>query len=172
MERAFACAGTGEYEWLGFRTDLPREFNPERGYIATANNNVHPPGYEGRPVFYHSSEGVETSRITRLHQVLGSFEAPTIEEHIQIQQDDYLLAAERDIPLFSGWVSSDPDIDWARDLIESWDAKLSKESTAGAMYVRWNEEVDERARHTDMQLSQRRMFIEAGLRSAIDRLTE
>ena len=163
--------GTGEYEWLGFRTDLPREFNPERGYIATANNNVHPPGYEGRPVFYHSSEGVETSRITRLHQVLGSFEAPTIEEHIQIQQDDYLLAAERDIPLFSGWVSSDPDIDWARDLIESWDAKLSKESTAGAMYVRWNEEVDERARHTDMQLSQRRMFIEAGLRSAIDRLT-
>ena len=76
---------------------------------------------------------METSRITRLHQVLGSFEAPTIEEHIQIQQDDYLLAAERDIPLFSGWVSSDPDIDWARDLIESWDAKLSKESTEGAM---------------------------------------
>ena len=56
--------GTGEYEWLGFRSDLPREFNPARGYITTANNNVHPPGYEGRPVFYHSSRGVETSRIT------------------------------------------------------------------------------------------------------------
>ena len=34
--------GTGAYEWRGFRTDLPREFNPARGYIATANNNVHP----------------------------------------------------------------------------------------------------------------------------------
>ena len=41
--------GNGAYEWRGFREDLPREFNPERGYIATANNNVHPPGYEGRP---------------------------------------------------------------------------------------------------------------------------
>ena len=30
--------GTGAYEWRGFRTDLPREFNPERGYITTANN--------------------------------------------------------------------------------------------------------------------------------------
>ena len=32
--------GNGDYEWRGFRTDLPREFDPERGYIATANNNV------------------------------------------------------------------------------------------------------------------------------------
>jgi len=163
--------GTGQYEWLGPRVDLPREYNPERGYIATANNNVHPPGYEGRPVFYHSSVGVETSRITRLHQVLGSTEVPTLDEHIQIQQDAYLLAAERDIPLFSGWVSEDPDVEWARDLIEGWDGMLSRESTAGALYVRWSEEVDERIRRSDTLSSQRRVFAEAGLRSALDRLT-
>ena len=163
--------GTGQYEWLGPRVDLPREYNPERGYIATANNNVHPPGYEGRPVFYHSSVGVETSRITRLHQVLGSTEVPTLDEHIQIQQDAYLLAAERDIPLFSGWVSEDPDVEWARDLIEGWDGTLSRESTAGALYVRWSEEVDERIRRSDTLSSQRRVFAEAGLRSALDRLT-
>lgn len=163
--------GTGKYEWLGPRVDLPREYNPERGYIATANNNVHPPGYEGRPVFYHSSVGVETSRITRLHQVLGSTEVPTLDEHIQIQQDAYLLAAERDIPLFSGWVSEDPDVEWARDLIEGWDGTLSRESTAGALYVRWSEEVDERIRRSDTLSSQRRVFAEAGLRSALDRLT-
>ena len=64
--------GNGDYEWRGFREDLPREFNPERGYIATANNNVHPPGYEGRPVFYTTRRGgVETSRIARLHQIFG-----------------------------------------------------------------------------------------------------
>ena len=161
--------GTGQYEWLGPRVDLPREYNPERGYIATANNNVHPPGYEGRPVFYHSSVGVETSRITRLHQVLGSTEVPTLDEHIQIQQDAYLLAAERDIPLFSGWVSEDPDVEWARDLIEGWDGMLSRESTAGALYVRWSEEVDERIRRSATLSSQRRVFAEAGLRSALAR---
>ena len=40
--------GTGKYEWKGFRSDLPREYNPARGYIATANNNTHPQGYKGR----------------------------------------------------------------------------------------------------------------------------
>ncbi len=164
--------GTGQYEWRGFRTDLPREYNPERGYIATANNNVHPSGYEGRPVFYHSSIGVETSRITRLHQLLSSVEAPSIEEHIEMQQDAYSLAGERDIPLFSGWVSDDSDIEWARELIETWDATLSRDSIAGALYVRWNEEVDERARQTDIAFQQRRVHIEAGLRSAIERLTQ
>tara|TARA_Y100000031_G_scaffold147700_1_gene183042 strand:- start:167 stop:1078 length:912 start_codon:yes stop_codon:yes gene_type:complete len=39
--------GNGQYEWQGFREDLPREFNPERGYITTANNNVHPPATTG-----------------------------------------------------------------------------------------------------------------------------
>jgi penicillin amidase len=37
--------GTGKYEWQGFRKDLPREFNPERGFVATANHNIHPNGY-------------------------------------------------------------------------------------------------------------------------------
>ena len=82
-----------------------------------------------------------------------------------------MLAAERDIPLFSGWVSEDPDVEWARDLIEGWDGMLSRESTAGALYVRWSEEVDERIRRSDTLSSQRRVFAEAGLRSALDRLT-
>ena len=86
--------GTGKYEWRGFRNDLPREFNPARGYIATANNNVHPPGYEGRPVFYHSSRGVETSRITRLHQILGSDQRFSVEDHQAIQLDAYSLRSE------------------------------------------------------------------------------
>ena len=64
--------GTGQYEWKGFRSDLPREMNPERGYITTANDNSHPKDYKGRPVMYHSTAGVATARITRLHQILCS----------------------------------------------------------------------------------------------------
>ncbi len=163
--------GTGEYEWQGFREDLPREFNPARGYIATANNNVHPPGYEGRPVFYHSSKGVETSRIARLHQILASDDQLSIDDHARIQLDAYLLAAERDIPVFRGWRSDDPDVEWARGLIADWDATLTRESIAGALYVRWNEEVDERARSADTPVSERRALIEQGLKAAMERLT-
>ena len=163
--------GTGEFEWRGFRGDLPREFNPERGYITTANNNVHPPGYEGRPVFYHSSKGVETSRIARLHQIFGSRNPLSLEDHMRIQQDAYSLAAERDIPAFQGWTSDDADVEWARRLIAEWDATLSRESAAAALYVRWDDEVDERARTFETPASERRALIEQGLTSALDRLT-
>ncbi|MGD8728207.1 MAG: penicillin acylase family protein [Gemmatimonadota bacterium] len=164
--------GTGEYEWKGFRDDLPREFNPERGYIATANNNVtSPPGYEGRPVFYHSSRGVETSRIARLHELLGTGGKLTIEDHERIQHDTYLLAAERDIPLFQGWTSKDPDVEWARGLVADWDGYLTRETTAGAIYVRWDDEVGDGARDTSVPLAERRTLAEDGLRAAIERLT-
>ena len=164
--------GTGEYEWRGMRTDLPREFNPERGYIATANNNVHPPGYAGRPVFYHSSVGVETSRIARLHQLLAPANALSLEQHAGIQLDSHSLAAERDIPAFRGWTADDADVEWARAQIAGWDAKLSRASTAAALYVRWNEGVDERARHAERPVSERRAFIEDGLRYALRRLED
>ena len=38
--------GTGPYEWIGFRDDLPTLYNPPDGFIATANNNTHPPDYD------------------------------------------------------------------------------------------------------------------------------
>ena len=163
--------GNGDYEWKGFREDLPREFNPERGYVATANNNVHPPGYEGRPVFYHSSRGVETSRIARLHQILGAGETLSVDDHKGIQHDSRLLAAERDIPAFQGWTSDDPDVEWARGLIAGWDATVSSESAAGALYVRWNAEVDAAARDEGTPEAERRALIEQGLAAAIERLT-
>ena len=49
--------GTGSYEWDGFRTDLPRELNPARGFIATANNNIHPQGF-APPVMFKTSTNV------------------------------------------------------------------------------------------------------------------
>ena len=164
--------GSGDYEWRGFRTDLPREFNPERGYITTANNNVHPPGYEGRPVFYHSSRGVETSRITRLHQILGTGNQFTVVDHMQIQHDVHSLAAERDMPEFQGWTADDPNVEWARDLIANWDAKLTRDSTAAALYVRWLAAVDGGAKVSDASVGARRLVVEQGLTAALQQLTD
>ncbi len=163
--------GTGEYEWTGFRTDLPREFNPERGYIVTANNNVHPPGYEARPVFYHSTRGVETSRITRLHQILGTDEKFTIEDHMAIQHDTYSLRAQRDIPAFSGWTSADPEVERARRAVAEWDGTMARGSTAAAIYVRWTEEADETAQDHELPVAGRQAAVERGLRGAVTRLT-
>lgn len=89
---------------------------------------------------------------------------------MRIQHDAYSLAAERDLPAFQGWTSDDADVEWARRLIAEWDATLSRESTAAALYVRWDDEVDERAQSSETPASERRALIEQGLKSALDRL--
>ncbi len=164
--------GTGKYEWRGFRSDLPREFNPARGYIATANNNVHPPDYKGRPVFYHRSGGAETSRITRLHQILGSDQRFSVEDHQAIQLDAYSLRSEADIPAFQGWTSDVPDVERARTLIAEWDGVLTRESTAAAIYVRWTRLSDSRARNAVTPSAERRALIAEGLERTVAALTE
>ena len=48
--------GTGAYEWAGFRTDQPRELNPERGWIATANHNTQPTALDPPLFFMRANE--------------------------------------------------------------------------------------------------------------------
>jgi penicillin amidase len=166
--------GTGKYDWKGFRSDLPREYNPERGFIATANDNTHPPGYKGRPVLYRTSVGVEVSRIARIRQMLSKSGAKfTVQDHERMQHDAYSLRAERDLPLFRGWKSKDPDVERARAMIESWDKVMSRDTTPGAIYVRWT--ATDAARGLDggrATGAKRRELVETGLRQAIDRLTK
>jgi penicillin G amidase len=165
--------GTGQYEWKGFRSDLPREFNPERGYIATANDNSHPPGYKGRPVLFRTSVGVKESRIARIHQMLGTGQKFGIEDHKRMHHDAYSLRAARDLPLFQGWTSTDADVEKARAAIAGWDKVMSAETMAGAIYVRWT--ATEAARALDsgaVAAPKRRALVEEGLAQAVERLTK
>ncbi len=163
--------GTGQYEWQGFREDLPREFNPDRGYITTANNNVHPPGYDGRPVFYHTSRDVETSRVTRLHQILGTGDQYSVEDHQAIQHDSYSLRAELDIPGFQGWTSEYAQVERARALVAEWDGVLDRDSTAAAIYVEWTRQVDATALDSAANDTDRTSVIEDGLQQTLSKLT-
>ena len=157
--------GTGKYEWKGFRSDLPREFNPERGYIATANDNSHPPGYKGRPVLFRTSVGVEISRIARIRQMLGTGRKFGVEDHERMQHDAHSLRAERDHRLFKGWRSKDADVERARAMIEGWDKILTKDSAPAAIYVRWTETDAARQRETrKVTGSNGQALVETGLR--------
>ena len=111
--------GTGAYEWKGFRSDLPREINPARGYIATANNQTHPPDYKGRPVMYHSTNGVEFARITRIRQMLDPDRKYSVDDFKEMQLDGYSLQATSDIPAFQGWTAQDAGAERARAMIAS-----------------------------------------------------
>lgn len=162
--------GTGAYEWRGFRDDLPREFNPDRGWVGSANNDTHPPGYKGRPTMFHSSRGVEYSRIARMRQLLKSDQKYSIEGHKRIQLDALTLRGQADIPHFKGWTAEDADVERARELVANWDAVLDRQSAAAAIYYIWRSEAEGAAYASDTPEKDRRSLVEDGLRKAVVRL--
>jgi len=164
--------GTGAYEWKGFRRDLPRELNPARGFVATANNNTHPPDYTARPVMFHSTTGVPFSRITRIRQLLRSDRRYSIDDFKTMQLDGYSLQAASDVPAFQGWTAQDAEAERARALIASWDTVLTKASTPAALYVTWAGVADPVARSRSAPAAERQAAIEAGLKNAVAKLAE
>jgi penicillin amidase len=127
--------GTGEFEWQGFRKDLPRELNPQRGFIATANHNIQPKGYA--PPIMFKTGGTQFERITRLLQLIQPGRKYTLDDHGRWQHDAYSLRAAADLPRFKGWTASDPEVEKARAEIAAWDAVYTRESRAAVLYESW-----------------------------------
>ncbi len=127
--------GTGAYEWQGFRSDLPTELNPERGFIATANNNVQPRGYS--PPFMFKTADTRFDRIARLLQLIQPGRTYSLDDHARIQHDAYSLRAAEDLALFAGWTSGSAAVERARRLLEKWDATYRRDSAEAALYEAW-----------------------------------
>lgn len=162
--------GTGAYEWNGFRADLPRDFNPARGFIATANNNIHPKGY-APPVMFKSATTVPFDRITRLMQMLSPDGKYSIDDHRRMQLDNLHLRAASETALFRGWVSPTATVDRARQLLASWDGRLTRDSSAAALYDVWRGASTAQERDTATPLADRVAKHEVSLTRAIEELT-
>jgi penicillin amidase len=163
--------GTGAYEWNGFRSDLPRELNPIRGYIATANNNIHPKGFYP-PVMFKTSNGSEFERITRLLQLIQAGRRYTLDDHRRIQLDPVSLRARSEAALFTGWTSSLADIERARQMIAAWDGALARDSAAAAIHSAWRQASSAAERDLSRPAAARQAEHEASLRRAIDALVK
>ena len=162
--------GSGAYEWDGFRRDLPREINPSRGFIATANNNTQPAGFTP-PVFFKTSANVEFDRITRLLQMIQPGRRFTLDDHRRMQLDAVSLRARAEIPLFSGWTATTPDVERARALIAAWDGVLARDSAAAAVYSAWRTASTVQERSAARPAAERRTLHETSLTRAIQELT-
>jgi penicillin G amidase len=158
--------GTGRYEWQGFRRDLPREYNPGRGFIVTANNNIQPKEYS--PPLMFKNADTRFDRITRLQQLLTPERRYSLEDHQRIQHDAFSLRAAADLPRFKGWTSSDPEVERARGLLAAWDAVYRKDSIEAAMYETWRSTL----RPDEQSSPDARADLDEGLRRAIARLTD
>ena len=130
--------GDGRFEWEGFLpiTSLPHEVNPQRGFIATANNFIMPDDYPYKDLLHVTWS--DAFRASRIEEVLGSGRKFNVAEMMRLQNDDLSVAARALTPLLRPVPLTNPASARARDLLTTWDFVLDKDSTAAAIYSMWS----------------------------------
>jgi penicillin amidase len=124
---------TDEYEWTGFIPfeELPYTFNPEEGYIATANNQVPPFDYANL-ITYDWDYGFRAQRIVDMIEgASGKIDIP----YMQSMQGD---SFDANAPLFVPMVLALQDLPEeqakAQSLLNDWDYQARADSTAAAVF--------------------------------------
>ncbi len=123
---------SGEYEWSGnvpFE-ELPRLFNPPQGYIVTANNDLGVADFP-YPIGNEFCAGDRAQRIVELLESRGSLNLAVTKE----MQLDQVSTSARAVAQVLGQLAVDgPDLQAVVELMKAWDAHLSANSPAAALY--------------------------------------
>lgn len=157
--------GTGQYAWRRFRpmSELPREYNPERGYITTANHNIMPLGYSP-PLGYNWSSPV---RYQRLDDILSDSGGFTVDDFKRLQHDVYSSVAKARVTHLEGWTAVDEDVERAREMLVEWNGKLGRDVPEAALFKTWERFFTS---HDDWQESNNDSLAQMALAMAIDTL--
>ena len=131
--------GDGRFEWEGFipGLDLPHTADPERGWIATANQDNLPRGYTHTLGF----QWTDAFRFSRIEEVLGSGRRFTLSDMMQLQQDELSLPARSLVPLVRGLDPAEVKTRQGADRLRAWDFVLDPGSVPAAIYVTWEKAV-------------------------------
>jgi penicillin G amidase len=134
-----AVPGDGRFEWAGYLPikEKPHAFNPPAGYIATANNDLIPPGYP-----HMNAVGyvwTDPFRWARISEVLSSGRKLSVEDMTHLQTDYTSLIARKLVPLLRDVTVAPaaPAVDTARRTLLAWDFVLDKTSVAAGIYEAW-----------------------------------
>ena len=125
------------YDWTGFipQDELPWEFNPERGYIVTANQSVISPDDYAHHLTEDWSYGTRSQRIEDLIQTTiedgGKISMGDMQD---IQLDNSNEMAKILVPRLLEIDISDPYVREAQELLEGWDFSQDSDSPGAAYY--------------------------------------
>jgi penicillin amidase len=128
--------GAAGYEWSGFvpNSELPHSFNPPTGFIATANHKMIPKNYP-----YHVGfEWAPRYRVDRIEEVFSGIRESgrklNLGDMEKLQTDVVSLPARQFLNLLK---EASPKSTPATQMILGWDATVSRESRAAALYEVW-----------------------------------
>lgn len=137
---------TSDYAWQGTIPYelLPHLYNPERGYIVTANQEIVPPEYwnylarelgHGRHYDFHTGHFIFGYRAERIETLLLAQRDHTVESFTAIQADNKLIAAEEMMPHLARLTFDTVELNNARDWLQTWDFQMTRDSGQAAFYA-------------------------------------
>lgn len=140
-----ATMGDGRYEWEGYLpiADRPHAYNPESGFIATANQNVVPFDYPFPEALGY--EWADNFRGERIKEVLSQDKKFSLEEMGALQNDYLALPARQLVPFLERLDMESDRADSLRTALLSWDYILATESIEAGVYVMWERELRKKA---------------------------
>ncbi|WP_267433097.1 penicillin acylase family protein [Sphingomonas sp. GM_Shp_1] len=124
--------GDGRYDWVGMRDfrALPGEFDPAKGWFASANQNNLPPGWpvERSPAFSFR----DPARYDRIAEILSKQTRHSIADSVALQHDTLSSLARRFQAMLPHRPS--PGAKAAVAMLSRWDARIDGPSAAAALY--------------------------------------
>jgi len=130
---------TGEYDWQGYLPfdQVPSVYNPPRGFVVTANNQVFP---EGAYPYTFSRRYMPSYRAWRIRELLLGKEKLAPEDMMRIQADVYTKQGERLAPIFiracgiAAEQDHDPALAEALGALRRWDFRCGVESVGATVF--------------------------------------
>jgi penicillin G amidase len=123
---------TGEYEWVGtipFEAK-PHVYNPERGYLATANEQTVPRVYP----FPLTTDAHFSYRGDRIRAALDADTDVTVQDTADLQMDTYSWMAQRLVPALLDIDELDGYYAEGQQLLTDWDFTQPVDSAAAAYF--------------------------------------
>jgi penicillin amidase len=130
------------YDWVGWipYDETPRLLDPPIGFIATANQRIHEPGY---PHFL-GTDWALPYRQQRIEQLLDLKVRHNLDDLRAIQQDEVSLAARALIPWFRRARSNHPLAELVRTAQEQFDGQMRAEDAAPLIFWAWHRALSQR----------------------------
>ncbi|MFC7061411.1 penicillin acylase family protein [Halobacillus seohaensis] len=129
-----------EDEWKGYIPfeELPTTVNPDKGFVATANNKIVTDNYP-----YHISHNwAQPYRYQRIVKLIEATDSHTIESMKDIQMDIMNLQAKEFLPFFLGQLNDSDD--QVVKLMQDWNYEDDKELPQPLIFHDWMANIQER----------------------------
>lgn len=123
------------YDWVGWvpADETPREMDPARGWIATANQRIHGPDYK----HFITGDWTLPYRQQRIEQVLQSREKLSMDDLAQLHADVKSLAAARLLPWLQKAQSNHPLASAAQKELTGFDGTMNADRAAPLIFWAW-----------------------------------